>query len=120
MRRILLVLTIMAVMAAMLVASAMPAFAQAERFEQDISLPEGDLAAESVTTPSDRINGHTHYRPAEPQGGGGGGATVQSPVPGESVEIAPGITAVVSPDATGKVVQTPSGVINTNAHVAPI
>ena len=72
MRRIVLLVTVALVMAAMLVASAIPALAKANRDNFKESHPEGTTTANFVYNPSDRVNVQTRFRPAERQGGGGG------------------------------------------------
>ncbi len=60
MKRILMVLTVALVMAAMVVATAMPAFAGAIKFN---SGPCGDVCSQTTVTPSENINEHRASHP---------------------------------------------------------
>src|SRR3712207_333442 len=79
MKRVFSVLVVTALMAAMLVASTMPAFAKAIRSGKNCTEGEavtsfagveGDACNRSVTTPSDNVNEQQHFTPAKRPNGG--------------------------------------------------
>jgi len=85
MRRILLVLSVALMMAALLVASAMPAFASANLVPRTcVELTGGTLCQHRVETPSGKLNGQDQFRGEffEHEGGAEQGTAV---FPGEFV-----------------------------------
>ena len=65
MRRIVLMLTTVAVMVAMMIATALPAFAGAASYTGDVCLTEGGSTTNSknIVTPSGNSNLHCHFHP---------------------------------------------------------
>ena len=101
----------------LVVLSAGPAFGEVSRLFNIGIDDEGMLISKGVVTPSGRINCNAHFRPAEREGGGGGGAkhferrspTIRSP---EGTMEA----SIYTPLTTSKGVQTPSENVNASCH----
>ncbi len=98
-RRMILVLAAAALMAAMLVALASPAFAQAQVAKER---NPGGSNFTIVETPSGKLNLSGHFLPSGPQGSDGGGANVDKDAQFGSL--------------SGQAVTTPSGNSNGNFH----
>jgi hypothetical protein len=98
MKRMILVLAVAALMAAMLLAMASPAFAKVRPIEAS----SGDTTFKGLETPSGKINLSIHTHPPGPQGGGGGGAVRDSDALFDGLD--------------GKAVETPSENGNGNYH----
>jgi hypothetical protein len=104
-------------MAMLMALSAGPAFGEVDRIFNLGVTDEGMIIAKGVVTPSGRINCNAHFRPAEREGRGGGGAkhferqspTIRSPEGGMDASIHTGVT-------TSKGVQTPSDNVNASCH----
>jgi hypothetical protein len=102
MRRIMLVLTAALVMAAMMVAMAIPAFAQATRTSFEGTFKGEPCAGDVVFTPSGNINVKCQIKsPGGNEGGsGGGGATVEEGtgfISGQPVDV----HTVITPSGNG-------------------
>ena len=111
MKRIIILVTVALVMAAMTVASAMPAFAGASKLEGIGSIRGLDAQCQRILTPSGNVNIKCSVK--KPEGGneggsGGGGATV--------VDV-PFNTSFGVLD--GHLVQTPSGNDTLQGHAHP-
>ena len=98
-RRMFLVLAAAALMAAMLVALASPAFAQAQVLKER---GPGGSNLTGVETPSGKFNLSGHFLPSGPQGSDGGGANVD-----HDAQFGP---------LSGQKVTTPSGNSNGTFH----
>ena len=113
-RRIMLVLTVALVMAAMMVAMAAPGFAQATHLGGGHPEIEGEeCQGKGVITPSENVNVQCKIKPVGDNrgGAGGGGAIVER----ESavVPFEEGIPV------EGQAVWTPSGNVNAQGHLHP-
>ena len=116
MRRIILVVTVALVMAAMMGVMAAPGFAQAIHESGPGSVGGQTCEGKLVHTPSDNTNVQCKVKPegGNKGGSGGGGATVaegpgsvDNPEGGEPIPV------------EGHVVQTPSGNVNVQADSHP-
>ena len=112
-RRVMLVLTMALVMAAMMVAMAAPGFAQAIRLSGPAHIEGEECQGKGVITPSGNVNVRCKIKPeGDNRGGtGGGGATVEQGT--EVVPFAGGIPV------EGQAVRTPSGNVNAQANLHP-
>jgi hypothetical protein len=110
MRRVLLVLAVALVMAAMMVAMAAPGFAKAIHDSGTGTFNGEPCEGKAVQTPSGNINAQCKIKPegGNKGGSGGGGATVQS-----------GSGDLGGPPAEAHGVTTPSGNGNLQAHAHP-
>ncbi len=112
-RRIMLVLTVALVMAAMMAAMAAPGFTQAIRLSGHAEIEGDECQGKGVITPSDNVNVRCEIKPVEDNRGGtgGGGATVESGT--EVVPFGAGIPV------EGQAVRTPSGNVNAQGNLHP-
>ena len=112
-RRIMLVLTVALVMAAMMVAVAAPAFAQANHLSGHAEIEGDECQGKGVITPSENVNVQCKIKPVGDNrgGAGGGGAIVERGA--ALVPFEEGIPV------EGQAVRTPSGNVNAQANLHP-
>ncbi len=110
-RRIMLVLTVALVVAAIMAAMAAPGFAQAIRLSGHAEIEGDECQGKGVITPSDNVNVRCQIKPVEDNrgGAGGGGATIERGA--ELVPFEEGIPV------EGQAVRTPSGNVNTQDNL---
>ena len=114
MRRIMLLVTVASVMAAIMMAmAAAPGVAQAIRLSGPAEINGDECQGKGVITPSGNVNVQCKIKPAGGNSGGSGGG-------GATVEQGPGVVPFAGGiPVEGQAVETPSGNVNIQGNFHP-